>query len=291
MPKIGANGTELYYEVTGTSSIPLVLVHGAWADHHNWDATVPLLSKWFRVLTYDRRGHSESARPATQGSLYEDAMDLAALIEGLDLAPVHMVGNSMGGSVCLRLAVERPELFRSLTVHEPPLFRLLADDLSWRQELLALLDRIAAVEALLRAGDAAAGARLFVDTVAFGPGTWDALPEPIRRTFIANAPTFLDERQDPDGTSVDLTALARFPAPALLTRGDRSLPLYPAVIAVLERTLPQARRHVFTGAGHAPHVTMPKAFVGIVSGFLMGLGAPALPHEKATPARYSPPAP
>ena len=283
MSKITANGTELYYELTGTSPTAVVLVHGAWADHHTWDAVVPLLSRWFRVLTYDRRGHSESERPATQGSLLEDAIDLAALVEALDLAPLHMVGNSAGGSVCLRLAIERPELFRSVSVHEPPLFRLLADNATLRPEMLALLDRIARVEKLLRAGDNATGAQLFVDTVAFGPGTWDMLPEAMQRTFIANAPTFLDDRQDSEGTNLDIAALARFPAPAQLTRSDRSPSLYAAVVAELARTLPQAKQHLFAGGGHAPHITMPKAFAGILSGLLMGIGASALPRDEARP--------
>jgi pimeloyl-ACP methyl ester carboxylesterase len=103
----------------------------------------------------------------------------------------------------------------------------------------------------------------------------------MRKTFVTNAATFLDERQDPDGTDLDLVALARFSAPALITRGDRSPPLYPAVTDVLARCLPRARQHLFAGAGHAPHVTMPKAFVGVVSGFLLGLTGPRLPERRA----------
>src|SRR5947209_18949834 len=92
------NGVELYYELSGSGE-PLVLVHGSWVDHRSWDPVVGLLARSFKVLTYDRRGHSGSERPDSQGSVFEDADDLPALIEALDLAPAHVAGNSYGGSV------------------------------------------------------------------------------------------------------------------------------------------------------------------------------------------------
>jgi pimeloyl-ACP methyl ester carboxylesterase len=63
------NGVSLHYELTGAGD-PLVLVHGSWGDHHNWDPVVPALAESFQVLTYDRRGHSQSERPDGQGSVF-----------------------------------------------------------------------------------------------------------------------------------------------------------------------------------------------------------------------------
>jgi pimeloyl-ACP methyl ester carboxylesterase len=274
MPIVTVNGTPLFYAATGTSEIPVVLVHGSWGDHHNWDAVVPGLARWFRVVTYDRRGHSQSPRPLGQGTLQEDAMDLAALIEALGLAPAHVVGNSFGSSVALRLAIARPDLLRSLTVHEPPLFALLEGDPEMQEPLAAMQARVAAVVALLTAGDAVGGARLFVETLAFGPGEWNAMPERLRQTFVANAPTWLDELRDPDWSTLDLRALARFTAPTLLTRGDRSAPFFPAVVAQIARALPHARQHLFAGAGHVPQLTDAEQYVEVVGAFIDGVGAP-----------------
>jgi pimeloyl-ACP methyl ester carboxylesterase len=86
------------------------------------------------VLTYDRRGHSASERPGGQGCLFEDADDLAALIEELDLAPAHIAGNSFGAVVTLRAASRHPGAFRSLIAHEPPLFPLLRSSRLSRRE-------------------------------------------------------------------------------------------------------------------------------------------------------------
>jgi pimeloyl-ACP methyl ester carboxylesterase len=281
MPTIAVNGTQLFYTASGTSRLPLVLVHGSWGDHRNWDAVAPALAERFHVVRYDRRGHSHSPRPATQGSQLEDAMDLGALIEALDLAPAHVVGNSFGAATALRLACHRPELFRSLTAHEPPLFGILSDDPAMQEPLAAIGDRIRKVVELLSARDDERAARLFVETVAFGPGGWDMLPPEARDTFIANAPTFLDEQRDPDGMTLDLDALARFTRPVLLSRGGKSPPFFPAVVERIARVLPDAEQHLFAGAGHVPHATHGREYVEVVSGFIARVEGTA-PHVTHT---------
>jgi pimeloyl-ACP methyl ester carboxylesterase len=60
---ITVNGVRIAYADTGGAGDPLVLVHGSWGSHHNWDAVVPGLAQHFRVVAYDRRGHSDSERP------------------------------------------------------------------------------------------------------------------------------------------------------------------------------------------------------------------------------------
>lgn len=268
MPFITVNDTELYYELSGDGTVPLALVHGSWGDHTNWNPVVGELARSFRVLSYDRRGHSQSARPKTQGSLLEDAMDLAALLEALDLGPAHVVGNSGGAAVGLWLAAERPEMLRSLSAHEPPLFGLLADDPVLAPVLRAIDERITNVFRLLRAGNFRNAARHFVDNVAFGPGTWDKLPAGRQDSFVNNAPTFLDELQDPKISIVDLDALGRFDRPALLTRGEHSPGFFPAVVGKIAAAMPSAEKSIFTGAAHVPHVSHPREFVETITGFI-----------------------
>jgi pimeloyl-ACP methyl ester carboxylesterase len=124
MAQLRANQVLLHYELSGAGPA-VVCVHGALLDHHDWDVVAAQLADSFQVLGYDRRGHSESSGT---GTFYDDVADLAALIEHLPLGPVHIVGNSLGGCIALRLAMARPELLRSVSTHEPPLLALLADD-------------------------------------------------------------------------------------------------------------------------------------------------------------------
>jgi pimeloyl-ACP methyl ester carboxylesterase len=264
---IHINGVELFYEETGGGD-PLVLVHGSWVDHSSWGAVVPGLAEAFHVLTYDRRGHSASERPDSQGSVHEDADDLEALLEALDLAAAHIVTNSYGGNIAMRLAVKRPELIRSLVMHEPPVFHLLADD----AESAPLLERtqrsFESVGSRIAEGDHEGAARQFVEEIAFGPGAWEnEFPPEVREVFVRNAPTCLDELQDPDALGADLDGLSRFPKPVLLTDGSESPPLFPKVVDILTRTLPNARRSTYEGAAHMSHLTHPDEFTSTVGEF------------------------
>jgi pimeloyl-ACP methyl ester carboxylesterase len=268
MPTANINGVRLYYEVSGAGETPLVLVHGSWCSHHDWDQVVRRLAPSFRVLTYDRRGHSQSQRLVTQGSVREDVADLAGLIEHTGLAPACVVGNSFGAAITLRLAGERPELFRGLIVHEPPLFPLLMDDPSMAPMLEEIGKRLGAVMERIASGDDAGAAEQFVETVALGPGSWAQLAPEFRETLIENAPTWLDEMREPEAIAFDLAWIRAFPRPSLLTLGDQSPPLFPAVIGKLAGALPNAVVVTFPGAGHIPHLTHPDAFTEAIVAFI-----------------------
>jgi pimeloyl-ACP methyl ester carboxylesterase len=268
MPTATVNGVRLFYVLTGEAGPPLVLVHGSWGDHHNWDRVVPALAERYRVLVYDRRGHSRSERPPGQGTADQHGVDLAALVEHLGLAPAHFVGGSFGSYILLRLATRRPDLFRSLAIHEPPLLGILTDEpdlVALRREVKARQD---AVVTRLAAGDLAGGAHQFVETVAFGPGSWERLPPQTQQIFVANAPTFLSDGRDPAGLTVDLGALSSFPRPVLLTHGDASPPFFGAVMTTLAAALPQAETRVYTGAGHVPHLSHPSEYAAALMAFI-----------------------
>jgi len=260
------NGVELFYELIGSGE-PLVLVHGSWGDHHNWDPVAPTLAESFRVLTFDRRGHSNSERPPGQGSVFEDADDLAGLIDELGLAPAHVAGNSFGAVIVLRAATRRPEVFRSLIVHEPPLFPLLAGT-EFDAALAEVQRRIDAVVRLLEGGDHEGAARRFAETIAFGPGAWDEQLTPERReVFIANAPTFLDEVRDPDALQMDLNALEGLDIPTLLTSGTESAPFFGPVVDLLADPLPRSERVTIDSGDHVPHISVPGRYVDLIRTF------------------------
>jgi pimeloyl-ACP methyl ester carboxylesterase len=258
----------LSYELTGAGRIPVVLVHGSWVSRRSWDAAVPGLAQSFRVLSFDRRGHSESERPAAQGSVREDVADLAALIEQLALAPAFVAGNSFGGSIALRLAGERPDLVLGVAAHEPPLFRLLAGDPGRAPVLEEIGRRVGAVVERIASGDHAGAAEQFAETVALGPGSWSQLPPETQRTMIENAPTFLDETRDPEALGIDLDALRGLDRPVLLTLGDQSPPTFAPVVELLAKALPRAEVVRFAGAGHIPHTTHPALYVEAVTAFV-----------------------
>lgn len=261
---VEVNDVRIAYQDTGTGE-PLVLVHGSWGSHHNWDPVVPGLSGHHRVISYDRRGHSESERPPGHGTFAEDVDDLAALIEALDAAPAWVIGNSVGAVLTLQLAASRPDVLRGVIVHEPPLREQLSAGGS-DAPLAVVLD-------LIRAGDHAGAAERFVEDVALGPGAWARLPERMRTTMADNAPTYLDEELAPDSRRIDEAALAEYAGPVLITSGGQSPPVFQPVLEHLARLLPRAGRLEYPGAGHIPHVTHPEEYVNTVLGFVSDHGS------------------
>lgn len=268
MPMTDVNGTRLFYELSGTGDVPLVLVHGAWDSHRAWELVVPGLAESFRVLTYDRRGHSQSERPAGQGSIHEDVADLAALIELLDLEPAWVAGHSSGASIALRLADEHPGLLRGVILHEPALFALLRDDPSLAPILEELRKRFGAVVDRIASGDHAGAAQQFIETVALGPGAWAHFPPESRQTLIENAPTFLDDANDPEHLAFDLERIIPFSRPVLLTTGELSPPAFAPIAERITDVLPAVAVHTFPGAGHVPHVTHPDAYIEATTDFI-----------------------
>ena len=268
MATANVNGVQLFYEISGTGGVPVVFVHGSWGAHHNWNQVVPSLAESFRVLTYDRRGHSQSERPAGRGSVREDVADLIALIEQLELVPAWVIGNSFGSSITLRLAGERPDLLRGVIAHEPPLFSLVADDPTVSSMIEEVSMRIGSVVERIASGDHTGAAEQFVDTVALGPGSWEKLPPNLQQTFIENAPTYLDEARDPEQLAFDLEWIGSFPHPALLTSGDQSPPIFSPVVGKLADALPNVEVFTYSGAGHIPYATHPADYVKAVTSFI-----------------------
>lgn len=257
------NGVDLMVEEAGNGD-PLVLVHGSWTDHFEWGMVRPALAERCRVIMYDRRGHTGSA-PAT-GTIDDDVADLAALIEDVAGGSAYVYGNSRGGTIALRLAASRPGLVRSVSVHEPPAFAVLSPEAASDARPSTLPD----VLALIAEGRNEEAARTFVETVAFGPGGWETLPAEARRTFTTNAPTFLEEEQDPTCEWIDVPALAASRTHVHLSVGDSSPPFFRAVVDHIAGAVPGATLDVLSGPGHVPQVTHPDLFVASVNNWLDG---------------------
>ncbi len=96
--KARVNGIEMGFTDTGRGT-PVLLVHGYPLNRTMWDAQVKDLSKDYRVIAPDLRGHGESEAPAGTYSMDVHAADLAALLDHLKLPQVAFCGLSMGGYV------------------------------------------------------------------------------------------------------------------------------------------------------------------------------------------------
>ena len=116
VPDASPSPARLHRVEEGTGPAVLLL-HGFGTDHAVWKDIIPTLSREFRVLAPDFRGHGGSAAPEGSAfSLAETQSDLRALLGECHVERVHVVGLGAGGFVALRWALDAPADFLSLSV-------------------------------------------------------------------------------------------------------------------------------------------------------------------------------
>lgn len=93
-----SDNVDIYYEDVGSGK-PLVLLHGWSASGRAFVKNVPVLAKHYRVINVDLRFHGDSGKPSYGCRIERLSMDVAELMDHLDLQDVTMLGWSMGCSV------------------------------------------------------------------------------------------------------------------------------------------------------------------------------------------------
>jgi pimeloyl-ACP methyl ester carboxylesterase len=132
-----ADGTQVYVAETDPSGHgggePVLCVHGMSGAATNWTDFMAELAPDYDCKALDLPGSGFSPPPRSSGgySITALAGTVARLIEALGTGPVHLVGNSMGGAVSIRVAAARPDLVRTLTLVSPML-----PDRHFRRDLL-----------------------------------------------------------------------------------------------------------------------------------------------------------
>ncbi|MFC5802448.1 alpha/beta fold hydrolase [Streptomyces formicae] len=118
---------------------PALFVHGLGGSSQNWTAVMRLLEDRVDGEAVDLPGFGDS--PPPDDGNYSITGHARAVIRMLDAggrAPVHLVGNSLGGAVCTRVAAVRPDLVRTLTLISPALPELRVQRSVWPTALLGL---------------------------------------------------------------------------------------------------------------------------------------------------------
>nr|APZ78830.1 3-oxoadipate enol-lactonase [Stigmatella aurantiaca Sg a15] len=254
------DGVSLHFEESGDGA-PVLLLHGLGSSGSDWEGVTPRLSAHHRVLVPDARGHGRSDKPAGAYGVALFARDIAALCDGLGLSRVHVVGLSMGGMMGFQLAVDRPDLVRSLVVINsgPDMVpRTLRQRLTFTTRLLAL--RVLGPRGL---------AKLLAPKL-FPKPEQEELRRKARESLGANEPdVYLRATQGVLGWSV-LARLKEVSCPVLVLHSERDYTPQRQKQAYVD-LLAQARLQVLADSGHAAPVDQPGQVAEAVEGFLWEL--------------------
>jgi pimeloyl-ACP methyl ester carboxylesterase len=243
---------------------PLVLVHGATADHTTWRTSGPIFETRHATHPIDRRGRGASG-DGPDYAIEREFEDLATVVDALASdggGPVDVVGHSYGGRIGLGAALLTGNL-RRLVVYEgapsPRAGRGYQDagTLTRIEQLVVAGDRDAALEAFMR------------EIVGMPDDDLAAFrADPIWPRRAAAVDTTIRELRAEVSPAASLDALGAVRQPVLQIVGGASAPIFEEATRALDARLRNGRVVTIAGARHAAHHTHPEAFVTAVEAFL-----------------------
>jgi len=110
MPLLELNDARIYYELSGPSAAPvLVFSNSLGTDLAMWDSQAATLSRDFRILRYDTRGHGRSSVPSGPYTIRHLTNDVVGLLDRLEVESTYFCGLSIGGMTGMSLALQVPQ--------------------------------------------------------------------------------------------------------------------------------------------------------------------------------------
>ena len=255
MPRIKANGIELYYESHG-QGYPVIFQHGFVGTTKMWQPQVPVFSQQYRFIIYDARGHGQSESPPSPDQYSSDIVveDLWQLLKALGIDKAVVGGLSMGGYQSLRFYLRHPEAVTALILMDTgPGYRNPAHREEWNKEQEHRAE-------LLETGDIEAFAD---DAPTYTPRELLLKMNPIG---LANMGRKVVGQHD----SLVIENLSQIKVPTLILVGENDTPFLSAA-QYMAKTIPGAKYVVIPRAGHAANLDNTAAFNEAVLDFLRKL--------------------
>ena len=256
--KISANGIDINYAIEGEGPW-ITLSHSLACNLHMWDEEARRLSKHYKVLRCDTRGHGASSAPPGAYSFDLLADDLHGLLQALGIQSTHFVGLSMGGMIGQTYALKYPGTFTSLALCDTT-SRYPADAGG------AWLERIRIIEAH-------GMEPLVAPTLArwFTEGFRKTRPEVVEKvaSMIRTTPAPCDIGCSHAFPKINLTARLkeiRCPSVVIVGKDDPGTPV--AMAEEIHRGMPGSKLVIIPDAAHLSNLEQPEAFNQALAGFL-----------------------
>lgn len=239
----------------------LLILHGLFGSGRNWGGIGRRLATHRRVHLLDARNHGGSEWRDTM-TYPEMAEDLIVYIEAHALAPVDVIGHSMGGKTAMAAALMRPELFR----------RLIAVDIAPVAYRGAAQEPYTPYIEAMRRLDVAHLRRRAEAEKALEPVVHEAS---LRAFLVQNLETEGSGyrwRINLDAMEANLPVLTSFPdlkgqydGPVTVLAGELSNYVRPRDEPTIKDYFPNARIVVIDGAGHWPHADQPERLIALLN--------------------------
>lgn len=230
----------------------IVLVHGFGANKNNWTRLAAELTDEFNVYAIDLPGHGDSSKPLDLGYRFEDQVShLSKILEALEIEKTHMMGNSMGGAITALYAATYPDQIRTAVLFNP------AGVFKYDSELVGLVKKGDNPLIPTKEGDFERLIDFALEQKPFVPWPiYDVMEEKAIANQEVNKVIFAAIR-DSGYEQGFRQAITRIQDPVLIVWGleDRVINYRNAEVFVDQ--IPDARKVLLEGVGHAPMVEVP----------------------------------
>lgn len=249
---------------------PVLLLHGALADHRMWEKHSELLADHYTAITCTQRYFGKRAAPADDAypfGIQTHLQDLRQLIETADRGPVHLVAWSYGADVALALALQAPHLVRSLFLYEPgcPVYLNEAQMQIFMTDAEAMFGPIFPVVAQNHLEMAA---RLLMDASGGHEGYFEKQEEALRVQQLENAHSLALQTTQAEPPAITPEQLSQLRMPVALLCGEQTRPLFRVVFDAASAALHGVQARVLPGVGHMLPLEDPDSFVQQVRNFI-----------------------
>jgi pimeloyl-ACP methyl ester carboxylesterase len=140
-----SNGVQIRYVDEGTTGEPVVLIHGNGGSLNSWntDGVTQNLSRDYRVIAFDARGHGKSGKPHDPAAYGRQmGLDVVRLLNHLGIKRAHIIGYSMGAIITAKLLTTHPDRFITATLGGAAgWFRWTAEDTKRKEQEAAETER------------------------------------------------------------------------------------------------------------------------------------------------------
>jgi pimeloyl-ACP methyl ester carboxylesterase len=261
---------DVNYEVQG-DGYPLILLHGGGSRAQTFEEMVPILSKSFRVFTYDLRGFGDTRRPPEPKLSYELwRRDLVSFMDAFGLTRVVLGGWSLGGGVALEFSVHHPERVSHLVIIGATSPRLERSDRSGFERRRALIEKGATQEQIV--------AETFDFTrKAFSPHSIEHKPEAVealRQEHLRNNPRSYLEMLQANESRVNIGGrLGEIRCPTLIVAGEHDGRTPVAMAEDLNKAIPPSFLKIIPDCGHFYSYEQPEMVSNTILTFLHAFGA------------------
>ncbi len=264
-------GEVLHYIEEGAGE-PLIFIHGTIGDYRAWVSRMQPYSEDYRVVSYSRRyawPNEQKFDSLADYSVRIHADDLYDLIQKLGFKKVHLVGHSYGAYTALTMALDHPELVRSLVLGEPPAASLIKNSEKGQESLTSFLENnLRPAARAFRADRNEAGLEHFLQGVMGDEFRLAQVPPEEKQAWMDNLLELWGSALNERFLPLDPLAIQSLGIPVLLLVGDRSPTFFVEISRELHRLLPRSEMVGIENSSHGLYFENPEAVDKAVHDFL-----------------------